>query len=212
MTPNARAEALKPWISARLEPLEHWDPVSRAVHSDYDLAPDLRPEAGHLTPAAVLVPLIEHEDGVTVLLTRRADRLRKHSGQIAFPGGRNDPGEAPWTAALREAEEEVALDPARVDVLGLGDAYETVTGYAITPVVAFVQPPIELRANEAEVADIFEVPFAWLMDPANTETRHHDRDDGVRRFFYVQPWEDRLIWGATAGIIRALRHRLFGPD
>lgn len=212
MRPDAPAEALKPWIAARLDPLEAWDPVTRSTHSDYDLAPDLRPEAAHLTPAAVLVPLVERPEGLTVLLTRRADSLRKHSGQVAFPGGRCDPGEAPWTTALREAEEEVALDPALVGVAGLSSGYETVTGYRITPVVGFVRPTFTLRPNAAEVADVFEVPFAWLMDPANTETRSHDRDDGVRRFFYAMPWEDRFIWGATAGMIRALRHRLFGPD
>lgn len=212
MSPDASADALRPWIAARLDPLEAWDPVGRVVHSDYDLAPDLRPEAKHLTPAAVLVPIVEHETGPTVLLTRRADAMRKHSGQVAFPGGRCDPGEPPWTTALREAEEEVGLDPARVSIVGLSSSYETVTGYRITPVVGFVRPGFDVRPNEAEVADVFETPFAWLMDPANTEQRFFDRDDGVRRYFYALPWESQLIWGATAGMLRALRERLFGPD
>lgn len=208
--PEDPPERLVPWITACLEPLERWDPALRSLHSDYDLAPDLRPEAPRLTPAAVLVPVVERAEGLTVLLTRRSAALRKHSGQIAFPGGRCDPGETPWAAALREAEEEVALDPARVTLAGLADGYETVTGYRVQPVVGFVRPPIALRANPAEVADVFEVPFAWLMDPANLERRFHDRPDGVRRFFYALSWEDRLIWGATAGMLRALRRRLFG--
>lgn len=212
MTPDASADALRPWIAARLDPLESWDPVARVQHSDYDLAPDLRPESPRLTAAAVLVPLVERPEGLTVLLTRRADSLRKHSGQVAFPGGRCDPGEAPWTTALREAEEEIGLDPARVSIVGLASPYETVTGYRIAPVVGFVSPPFDVRPSEAEVADVFETPFAWLMDPANTERRFFDREDGVRRWFYAMPWEDRFIWGATAGIIRALRERLFGPD
>jgi 8-oxo-dGTP pyrophosphatase MutT (NUDIX family) len=212
LTPADSVDALRPWITARLDPLNAWDPVARAVHSDYDLAPDLHPGAVPLTAAAVLVPLVEHETGLTVLLTRRADAMRKHSGQVAFPGGRSDPGEAPWTTALREAEEEIGLDPARVAIAGLSSTYETVTGYRITPVVGFVRPGFEVRPNAAEVADVFETPFAWLMDPVNTELHHHDRSDGVRRHFYAMPWEDRLIWGATAGMLRALRHRLFGPD
>lgn len=212
MTPGAPADQLRPWIAARLDPLEAWDPATRSIHSDYDLAPDLRPETRHLVPAAVLVPIVDRPEGPTVLLTRRADALRKHSGQVAFPGGRSDPGETPWVTALREAEEEVGLDPARVSLLGLAAPYETVTGYQVTPVVAFVTPPIALRPNPNEVAELFEPPFAWLMDPANTERRHHDRDDGVRRYFYAMPWNDRFIWGATAGMLRALRERLFGPD
>jgi 8-oxo-dGTP pyrophosphatase MutT (NUDIX family) len=212
VSPDASALQLRSWIAARLDPLEAWDPETRSMHSDYDLAPDLRPEARHLTPAAVLVPIVEREDGPTVLLTRRADAMRKHSGQVAFPGGRCDPGETPWAAALREAEEEVGLDPARVSLVGLSSPYETVTGYQITPVVAFVAPPIELTPNPLEVADIFEPPFAWLMDPANTERRFYDRDDGVRRYFYAMPWNERFIWGATAGMLRALRERLFGRD
>lgn len=210
MTPDASAEQLRDWIAARLDPLEAWDPATRSTHSDYDLAPDLRPEARHLRPAAVLVPIVAHASGPTVLLTRRADAMRAHAGQVAFPGGRIDPGEAPWQAALREAEEEVGLDPGRVSVVGLASPYETVTGYQITPVVGFVRPGFDVRPNAAEVADVFETPFAWLMDPANTERRHHDRADGVRRYFYAMPWEDRFIWGATAGMLRALRERLFG--
>lgn len=212
MTPGAPPQALIPWIAARLDPLEAWDPALRVQYSDYDLAPDLRPEAARLSPAAVLVPLIEREGAFHVLLTRRAEAMRKHSGQVAFPGGRCDPGEAPWTTALREAEEEVGLDPSRVSILGLGSPYETVTGYRITPVVGVVAPPFALTLNAAEVADAFETPFAWLMDPANTERRFFDREDGVRRWFYAMPWEDRFIWGATAGMLRALRERLFGPD
>ncbi len=212
MNRDAPPDQLIPWITACLEPLERWDPVTRSTHSDYDLAPDLRPEAVQLTPAAVLVPIVTRPEGLTVILTRRADAMRQHSGQVAFPGGHSDPGETPWTTALREAEEEIGLDPARVTVAGLADDYETVTSYRVQPVVGFVPPPFELRPNPAEVAEVFEVPFAWLMDPANTEQRFHDRPDGVRRYFYAMPFENQFIWGATAGMLRALRHRLFGPD
>jgi 8-oxo-dGTP pyrophosphatase MutT (NUDIX family) len=211
VTPSSPVEVLEPWIIGRLHPLADYDPATRRVRSDYDLNPEaLRRPAGPLHPAAVLAPLVERPDGLTVLLTRRADTLARHSGQIAFPGGRADPGEAPWQTALREAQEEIGLDPSFVRVAGLADPYETVTGFSITPVVGFVRPGFQIEPHAAEVAEVFESPFAFLMDPANHERRVHEGTDGLRRHYYAMPHEGRFIWGATAGMLRALYERLFG--
>lgn len=195
----------------RLDPLEGWDPAMVADRSDFDLNPELRRERTRLLrDAAVLVPLVERPDGLQVILTRRADTLAKHTGQIAFPGGRLDPGEGPVEAALREAEEEIGLDRAFVEPLGLSTRYETVTGYVVTPVVAFVGPGFELSPNPAEVADVFETPLSFLMDPANHQRQFYEAGEGGRRYFYAMPWGERFIWGATAGMLRALYDRLHG--
>lgn len=203
------AAELRAWIAGRLDPLDRARP-GRATTSDHDLNPDLPRRPGPLASAAVLIGLVEHEDGVTVLLTRRADTLRHHTGQIAFPGGRCDPGETPWETALREAREEIGLDPAAVTLAGLSSTYQTGTGFDITPVVGFVRPGLSLTPNPDEVADIFETPFAFLMDPDNHEQRFMEAADGARRRFYAMPYQERLIWGATAGMIRALYERLYG--
>ena len=202
---------MRAWISSKLDPIESYDPAARQVNSDFDLNPAQNPGARVLTSAAVLVPLVEHEEGVTVLLTRRADTLRKHTGQIAFPGGRSDPGETPWQTALREAQEEIGLDGSHVQIAGLSSAYQTGTGYDITPVVAFVRPGFELTPSPDEVAEVFETPFAFLMDPGNHERRFMEQASGLRRYFYAMPYEDRVIWGATAGMLRVLYERLYGP-
>jgi 8-oxo-dGTP pyrophosphatase MutT (NUDIX family) len=163
-----------------------------------------------LHPAAVLVPLVERAGGLTVLLTKRSDTLRNHSGQVAFPGGRCEPGEAPWDAALREAQEEIGLDPSFVTLAGLSTGYRTVSDFHIIPVVGFVRPGFQLKINDAEVADVFEAPFAYLMNPANHERRFHEQPDtGLRRHYYAMPYEERFIWGATAGMLRALYDRLY---
>lgn len=212
MSPDAAVADLEPWIATRLHPLQAYDPASRTLRSDYDLNPDMArlQRTGGLAAAAVLVPLVERPQGLSVLLTRRSDTLRNHSGQVAFPGGRCDPGETPWGTALREAQEEVGLDPAFVRLAGLGDPYETVTRYVVTPVVGFVRPGFVVSPAEAEVAEVFEVPFAWLMDAANHELREGVAPDGTPRRYYVMPHDGRMIWGATAGMLRALHDRLFG--
>jgi 8-oxo-dGTP pyrophosphatase MutT (NUDIX family) len=202
-------QALKARIIGRLDPIDRFDPAE-AWGSDHDLNPDIAPPVDGLLSAAVLAPLIERPEGLCVLFTQRADQLRRHAGQISFPGGRCEAGETPWTAALREAHEEVALDPALVTVAGL-------TGYHITPVVGFVAAEVVLAASPDEVADLFEVPFAFLMDPKNHERRYRDQPPGPPRWHYAITWpspsgEDRVIWGATAGMIRALYERLDGPD
>jgi 8-oxo-dGTP pyrophosphatase MutT (NUDIX family) len=198
------------WLEPKLRPVGDWDPAALARHSDYDLSPEFRPPAKPaLRDAAVLAPIVVREEGCSVILTRRADTLASHTGQIAFPGGRLDPGENPVEAALREACEEIGLDPAFVDPVGLSDRYETVTGYGVEPVVGLVRPGFQLRPNPDEVAETFEVPFAFLMDPANHRRDFFERD-GARRWFYAMPFEGKYIWGATAGMVRALWARLYG--
>jgi 8-oxo-dGTP pyrophosphatase MutT (NUDIX family) len=201
---------LEPFIAARLRPLSAYDPGEAPPRSDFDLNPQSRLHDRPLTPAAVLVGLVEREAGLTVLLTRRSDALRKHSGQVAFPGGRMDPGETPAQAALRESWEEVGLDQHFVRLAGLGDAYETGTGFSITPVVGFIRTGFTLQAYDAEVAEIFETPFAFLMDAANHQLRSMKAADGIERSFYAMEHEGRTIWGATAGMLRGLRERIFG--
>lgn len=191
------------------------DPVDGASglagQSDFDLNPWARPAPRELKPAAVLCPIIMRESGETFLLTRRSETLRKHTGQIAFPGGRCDPGETVVETALREAEEEVGLDRRFVEVAGLMTPYETVTGYVVTPVVAFVTPGFSLTINPAEVAEAFEVPFGFLMDEANHLRQFREpTGGGERRYFYAMPFEDFYIWGATAGMLRGFFDRLQG--
>lgn len=171
------------------------------------------------TAASVLVPLVERDDGLRVLLTRRSDHLHDHAGQVSFPGGRVDPGDADAVAtALREAEEEVGLARDRVQVLGPLNTYSTVTSYEVTPIVALVQPPLELTLDSFEVAEAFEVPLRFLMTPA-----HHERRalqyQGLSRQFLSMPYvgvdaqgrpREYFIWGATAAMLRNL-YRFLGP-
>lgn len=209
MSPNAPPAEMREWIAGHLDPLDAEPPSAAA--SDFDLGPNAFPnEPVSLKPAAVLVGLIERPYGYSVLLTRRADTLRSHTGQIALPGGRCDPGETAAITALREANEEVGLAPDYVSVAGLSSPYRTGTGFLVTPVVGFIQPGFSLTPNPAEVADIFETPFGFLMDPSNHEQHERQGPDGQMRRFYAMTHEDRFIWGATAGMLRALYDRLYG--
>lgn len=169
-------------------------------HFDFD--PEV---AGN--PAAVLVAVTNRaEPGV--ILTQRTESLRRHPGQVAFPGGRIDPGDdGPIGAALREAEEEIALPPSTVQVVGTGDRYRTVTGYEVTPIVGVVPPDLTLVPAEAEVAAVFEVPLVFLLDPAN-QVEATTTYQGRERRYYEILWGDRRIWGATAAMIVNLSRRL----
>jgi 8-oxo-dGTP pyrophosphatase MutT (NUDIX family) len=166
---------------------------------------DGRDEAD-MTPAAVLVAVTDRPRP-GVLLTQRTETLRHHAGQVAFPGGRLDPGETAIEAALREADEEVALPPAAATVIGVVDRYRTVTGFTVTPVLATIPPDLPLRPSEAEVASVFEVPLDHLLNPAN-HRRERAMWQGRARQYYQIPWQDRRIWGATAAMIVNLSRRL----
>jgi 8-oxo-dGTP pyrophosphatase MutT (NUDIX family) len=157
--------------------------------------------AGEPRPAAVLVGLVEGSDGPALLLTRRTEHLRDHAGQICFPGGRIEAADAgPTAAALREAEEEIGLDPGRVGVLGELPTYQTITGFRIHPVVGWVSPPFTPRPDPYEVAEVFEVPLHFVLDPEN-HRRQSYRRGSLTRGYYVLPYHGRFIWGATAGIL-----------
>ncbi|MEL6317928.1 MAG: CoA pyrophosphatase [Pseudomonadota bacterium] len=166
--------------------------------------------ASRLTPAAVLCPIVPRADGLHVLLTQRAAHLKRHAGQIAFPGGKVDPEDrSPMAAALREADEEIGLRPEQADVMGPIETYVTGTGYRITPFVAAVDPYFRPLPQDAEVADVFEVPLDFLMDPANHQRRTGEWRGRTRRY-YAMPYGERFIWGATAGILKALADRVAG--
>ena len=163
---------------------------------------------GRVTPAAVLVPLVNRPAGLTVLLTQRSAALPDHPGQISFPGGRIDPDDAtPTAAALREAQEEVGLPPERVEVLGRLATYETVSGYSVTPIVGWIEPPFPVVPDPVEVDDVFEVPLAFVLEPAHQQ-RHFRMLGTLRRDYYAIPYADRYIWGATAAMIVILERTL----
>ena len=174
----------------------------RELQSDRELNPGMAsPPSTALRPAAVLVPLIDHAQGMSVLLTQRTPHLTAHAGQISFPGGRIEDADADATeAALRETEEEVGLPRDRVSVVGRLDTYLTGTGFEITPIVGIVAPPYPLSIDPFEVSEAFEVPLSYILDRRN----HHriERQSGAhRRAFFVLPYQGRNIWGATAGIL-----------
>jgi 8-oxo-dGTP pyrophosphatase MutT (NUDIX family) len=166
--------------------------------------PELRGEAD--VAAAVLIAITDRADP-GVILTVRREHLRNHGGQIAFPGGRIDPGEDAITAALREAHEEILLKPAAVSLIGAIEPYRTVTGYIVTPVVSVTAPDLPLEPHEDEVAAWFEAPLDFLMDVRNHQ-RRSALFEGQRRHYYEIVWNDRRIWGATAAIIVNLSRRL----
>jgi 8-oxo-dGTP pyrophosphatase MutT (NUDIX family) len=184
--------------------------LRRATRGDHDLNPGMTPPSIELRPAAVLVPLVDRPEGMTVLLTQRTAHLTAHAGQIAFPGGRVEPVDRDAAdAALRETEEEIGLSRERVSLVGRLDTYVTGTGFEITPVVGIVAAPFALTVDPFEVADVFEVPLAFVLDPGN-----HRRTERVfeerRRVFFVLPYENRNIWGATAGMLVNLAEVLAG--
>lgn len=161
-----------------------------------------------LMPAAVLFPIVQRDGEPTVLLTQRTAHLRDHPGQVSFPGGRCEAADpSPADTALRETVEEIGLSPAHVEIVGYLPEYRTSTGFRVTPVVAIVKPPFDLRLDAFEVAEAFEVPLSFLMDPANHQ-RHSLHYLGKLRHYYAMPYGDYFIWGATAGIIMSLYRAL----
>lgn len=213
MASDAVAEqmgALRERIIRCLVGLEQLMPVQAfppAPSGDFDLDPRTEPVSG-LTPAAVLVPIVAQPTGFTVLLTQRTQHLKDHPGQISFPGGRVEPTDKnPITTALRETQEEIGLPRRCVDVRGYLDAYETATGFLVTPVVGFVPPMLRLRLDPFEVAEVFEVPLSFLLDASNHQIGTLSFG-GVQRRFWVFQYQDRFIWGATAGMLMNLFRRL----
>ena len=200
-------------ITKRLEATQpqHPEIVQRPGWGDIpEIFKSLRPR--ELTPAAVLVPLVERAGELFVLLTQRAEHLKHHPGQISFPGGRIEEADSGVRdAALREAEEEVGLPADRIDVVGYLDNYFTITGYSVTPVVGFYESAVSLDLDETEVADAFEVPLSYLFDPAN----HHRKMKeiyGHRIPYFEIPWQERIIWGATASMIICFYRTILDVD
>ena len=196
-------EKLTPeWIRKRFSNPPVWKPEINSepafVHRD------------RWIPAAVLVPLVDRKDGLSLMLTQRAAHMHDHPGQISFPGGRVDlPDSTRIETALREMEEEVGIDRQHVSVLGTLPEYRTGSGYRVTPVVSIVTPPFDLHANPDEVAEVFEVPFPFFMDGTNYQMRTAEFPNGAgKRSFYTIPYENRVVWGATAGMLRNLYHFL----
>ena len=180
------------------------------VHGDHVLNPDLLQDASAYRDAAVLIPVVAREPEATVILTLRTQHLSAHAGQIAFPGGKIDAAdEGPAGAALREAAEEIGLDLGAAAIVGTLAPYLSRTGYRIVPVLARVEPGYGLSLNANEVADAFEVPLAFLMNPANHK-RASRTFQGRERTFYEIPFAERYIWGVTAGIIRGLYEQVYG--
>lgn len=171
-----------------------------AERGDHDLNEGMLPILP-LKPAAVLIPLVDRSDGITVLFTQRTAHLAHHAGQVSFPGGQIESGdEGPAATALRETEEEIGLDPGLVRLIGRLDTYVTRTGFTVTPVVGIVTPPFALSPNSFEVAEVFEVPLSFLFDPHNHE-RCSACFEGVERYFYAIRYGRHFIWGATAGML-----------
>lgn len=201
MTPEAIRSKLKPLDDV----LQTRSLAEAPLRSDFDLRPDGTRLNGttnrELRPAAVLMPIVNRPEGPTVLLTQRTAHLKKHAGQISFPGGGVEPDDVNHVeTALRETEEEIGLSRRHVTLLGRLSMYETSTAYGVTPVVGWIEPPFELKVDSFEVAEVFEAPLAFVLDRQNHVKETAVRD-GMRRWYYVMPYEGRRIWGATAGML-----------
>ncbi len=189
-------------VAGLRERLKRQTPPTFSVYGDDEVGNE--PAA---TPASVLVPIVAHAQGLTVLFTQRTTQLKAHSGQVSFPGGRAELGDAsPEFTALRESEEEIGLRPERVEILARLPDYHTRTGYRVTPIVGLLVPPLELVPDPREVAEVFEVPLSFLLDPRN-HRRQSRQFKGQTVGFYELKFEDRTIWGATAGmLVNLYRH------
>lgn len=192
------------WIKQRFQVPIHWQPEMRG-----DLGFELKPWKS----AAVLILIVMRSTGPTVLFTKRTANLREHAGQVSFPGGRVDPDDKHLIdTALRETEEETGILRQDVEVIGELPAYETRTGYTITPIVGMIKKPFEIHMNETEVDEVFEVPLSFLMDGAHHQRRIFTSPvDAVKKMIYTIPYEQFFIWGATAGILRNLYHFFRAP-
>jgi 8-oxo-dGTP pyrophosphatase MutT (NUDIX family) len=180
-------------------------PHPAKVRGDHDLNPGFQLPPDKLREAAVLVPLVDRPEGLTVLFTLRTAHLSAHAGQISFPGGRRETCDhSPEDTALRETEEEIGLPRERIEVVGRLDTYLTRTGFQVTPVVGLVRPPFAIDPDPTEVDEVFEVPLTVILDPSNPQ-RHSREFMGQQRWFYAFPYEQRYIWGATAGMLVNLR-------
>ena len=190
---------------------------TNTLRSNEDANPETKPtnilktkpdNRNELIPAAVLVPIIIRNDGLQVLLTKRNENLKHHAGQISFPGGRVDDSDRNVQhTALRETEEEVGLKPALIKIIGELDQYIVGTGYLVSPIIGVIEPPFELVKQEDEVAEIFEAPLDFLISPENF--KHYSRNfNGKTHYHFAITWENHFIWGATAGMLRNLSHRL----
>jgi 8-oxo-dGTP pyrophosphatase MutT (NUDIX family) len=204
-------------VNAPYTPLDYSQDWLRARFTSPRFSAPVTSGDGHLfrtdraiRPAAVLVPVVNRAETLTVLFTRRTAHLHDHAGQISFPGGRTEEGESPRDTALRETAEEIGLAADRVEVLGHLPVYTTVTGYRVTPVVGLVHPPFELMPDDFEVAEVFEVPLAFLLDPANHQ-RNQLIHDGLERHYYAMPYGAYYIWGATAGMLMNFYAHLTAP-
>jgi len=197
-------------LRTRLDPLDAVAAETARTRSDNDLNPgwDNHPET---RPAAVLAPIVKRPTGWTMLFTQRSVETPAHPGQISFPGGRVAGAETALETALRETFEEVGIEPRFIEPIGAWDRYDTITGYRVTPIVGLVEPGFTLTLDPREVAGVFEAPLDFLMDPANHETRQAQYQ-GRTRYYYVMPYDGHFIWGATAGMIRALYERLHVQD
>ncbi len=197
-------------LRARLDPLDGLAHDDAAARSDNDLNPDWPEKIDARRPAAVLAPIVKRAEGWTMLFTERSVETPAHPGQISFPGGRVQPEDgAPLETALRETEEEIGLARRFIEPIGAVDRYDTITGYRVTPIVALVEPGFSLTLDPREVASVFEAPLDFLMDPANHE-RREGQWRGQTRYYYAMPYDGHFIWGATAGMIRALWERVYG--
>jgi 8-oxo-dGTP pyrophosphatase MutT (NUDIX family) len=202
------ASDLESLFRQRLDPLGAVALETARTRSDNDLNPgwDNHPET---RPAAVLAPIVKRTSGWTMLFTERSHETPAHPGQISFPGGRVAGDESALDTALRETFEEVGIERRFIEPLGAWDRYDTITGFRVTPIVGLVEPGFSLTLDPREVASVFEAPLDFLMNPANHEKREAQWQ-GRTRYYYAMPYEGRFIWGATAGMIRALYERLYG--